>query len=85
MFCLSSLRDWEAGTPSVNLKCDPEEAVRLRDSYEAVQPGYHMSKIHWNTVFFHQDVSDSLLLQMIRDSYELVYQSLPRKVKETIA
>lgn len=84
MFCLTSLRDWELGTPSVNVKCDPEEAVRLREIYEAVKPGYHMSKIHWNTVSFHQDVTDVLLVQMIQNSYSLVYQSLSRKVQETL-
>lgn len=84
MFCLTSLRDWELGQPSVNLKCNPEEAVRLREYYEAVKPGYHMSKVLWNTVYFHRDVTDVLLLQMIHTSYALVYQSLSHKIKNSI-
>jgi predicted DNA-binding protein (MmcQ/YjbR family) len=84
MFCLTSLSDWEQGKPSVNVKCDPERAVQLRTEFHAVTPGYHMSKIHWNTVHFHQDVSDVLLVQMIRDSYSLVYQSLTKKIKNSL-
>lgn len=84
MFCLTSLSDWEQGKPSVNVKCDPERAVQLRTEFQAVTPGYHMSKIHWNTVHFHQDVSDVLLVQMIRDSYSLVYQSLTKKIKNSL-
>jgi predicted DNA-binding protein (MmcQ/YjbR family) len=84
IFCLTSLRDWELGQPSVNLKCNPEEAVLLRESFEAVKPGYHMSKKHWNTVYFHRDVTDVLLVQMIHISYALVYQSLSQKIKNSI-
>jgi predicted DNA-binding protein (MmcQ/YjbR family) len=84
IFCLTSLRDWELGQPSVNLKSNPEEAVLLRESFEAIKPGYHMSKKHWNTVYFHRDVTDVLLLQMIHTSYALVYQSLSQKIKNSI-
>jgi predicted DNA-binding protein (MmcQ/YjbR family) len=74
MFALISLKNPE----SVNLKCDPEKAEELRQNYEAVIPGFHMSKTHWNTVFFNRDVNDQLLLQMVDDSYKLVIAGLPK-------
>ena len=45
MFCLTSLSEWEKGTPSLNLKCDPEKAILLREEFQAIKPGYHMSKV----------------------------------------
>lgn len=81
MFALTSVRDWEAGSPSVNLKCDPECAEELRANFEAITPGYHMSKIHWNTVAFNKDVSDKMICELIDDSYELVVKSLTKKAR----
>ncbi|MEY3844033.1 MAG: hypothetical protein RL293_455 [Bacteroidota bacterium] len=66
---------------SLNLKCDPEKAIELRETYQGVQPGYHMNKKHWNSVLLNEDVSDKLLLELIDHSYELVYASLPKKVR----
>ncbi len=80
MFCLTSLNEWEKGTPSLNLKCDPDRAQELRAEYEAIIPGWHMSKIHWNTVAFNGDVSDKMMLELINDSYELVFKSLTKKI-----
>lgn len=57
---------------AVNLKCDPERALELRDLYPAVNPGWHMNKKHWNTVTLDGSLSDDLLLEMVRDSYRLV-------------
>ena len=84
MFCLTSLKKWEEGDHSINLKCDPERALELRAEYEAVEPGYHMSKIHWNTITFNSDVSDKMLLELINHSYELVFKSLTKKVQNEI-
>ena len=84
MFCLTSLQNWENGNPSLNLKCDPEKAIELRAAYEAIQPGYHMSKKHWNTVFFHNDVATKMLVELINHSYDLVFESLPKKIKQEI-
>ena len=84
MFCLTSLRKWEEGNPSLNLKCNPEEALVLRAQFEAIQPGYHMSKVHWNTVLLNQDVLDKKVCHLINHSYELVFSSLPKKMKEEI-
>lgn len=80
MFALTSL----SNPVSVNLKCDPEKALEYRAMYNAVSPGYHMSKTHWNTVHFNEDVDDVLLLQMIKDSYNLVVQGLSKKIRETL-
>ncbi len=63
----------------VNLKCDPERAIQLRDEYEGIQPGYHMSKIHWNSVYKDMDVPDELFYELIDHSFELIVNSLPKK------
>ena len=63
---------------SVNLKCDPEWALELRARYEAVRPGYHQNKRHWNTVELDGTVEDAELREMIDHSYELVITRLPR-------
>jgi predicted DNA-binding protein (MmcQ/YjbR family) len=75
MFCLTSLKAWENGTPSTNLKCDPAKALELRAEYEAIRPGYHMSKVHWNSVDFNMDVSDRMICELINNSYDLVSNS----------
>ena len=84
MFALSSLSQWEKGEASVNLKCDPERALELRAEYDAVQPGFHMSKVHWNTVKVDGDVSDKLFRELISHSYELVFKSLTKKLQAEI-
>ena len=64
---------------SVNLKCDPERAVELRAEYEGVKPGYHMNKVHWNTVDLAGDVPGPLLRELISHSWDLVVASMPKK------
>ncbi|MFI1945247.1 MmcQ/YjbR family DNA-binding protein [Streptomyces virginiae] len=74
VFALSALD----GEPlKVNLKCDPELAVRLREEHEAIVPGYHMNKRHWNTVTV-GGVPDTMLRELVEDSYDLVVAGLPR-------
>jgi predicted DNA-binding protein (MmcQ/YjbR family) len=84
MFCLSSLKEWEKGTPSLNLKCNPERALELRAEYESINPGFHMSKVHWNTIDFNNDVTDKMIYELINHSYELVFKSLTKKIQEEI-
>lgn len=84
MFALSSLSQWEKGQPSVNLKCDPDKAAELRAEYSAIQPGYHMSKIHWNTINVNQKVSDKMIKELIDHSYELIFKSLSKKIQTDI-
>lgn len=75
IFALADLH----GVPfKVNLKCDPEYALELRDAYQGVQPGYHMNKQHWNTVNFESDVPEGLLRALIDHSYRAVALKLPR-------
>jgi predicted DNA-binding protein (MmcQ/YjbR family) len=69
---------------AVNLKCDPFLAMELRDRYEAVTPGYHMNKVHWNTVILDSTIPVKEIFLMIDHSYELVYKSLSGKEKEKI-
>jgi len=78
MFALCDVEDFKG----VNLKCDPERAIELREQFEGINPGYHMSKKHWNTVSLFSDVTDEFLLQLTKDSYDLIYASLPKKVRE---
>ncbi len=68
--------------PEVNLKCDPDRAIELRDRYEAVRPGYHMNKRHWNTVVLDGSLPDALVLELVDHSYDLVFKSLSRAVRE---
>jgi predicted DNA-binding protein (MmcQ/YjbR family) len=69
----------------VNLKCDPERALELRDRYEDIIPGYHMNKKHWNTIMLGGRLSNALIKELIQHSYELVVASLPKKVREELA
>jgi predicted DNA-binding protein (MmcQ/YjbR family) len=64
---------------SVTLKCDPAWALELRAMYEAVRPGYHTNKRHWNTVELDGSVANAELRDMVAHSYELVVKSLPRE------
>lgn len=84
MFALSSLSQWEKGEPSVNLKCDPERALELRAQYDSINPGYHMSKQHWNTVEVNGDVDAALLRELIDHSYQLIFNSLTKKLQAEI-
>jgi len=69
---------------SVNLKSDPETAIELREKFDAVQPGYHMNKKHWNTVVIDGSVPDTLLKNWIDHSYELVASGLTKKQKAAL-
>jgi len=66
---------------TVNLKCDPEKAILLRDEYEDIQPGFHMNKKHWNTVFFEASLDNKMLKELISHSYDCVCSKLPKKDK----
>ena len=76
MFALAALDEVPA---RANLKCDPDRALELRDRYEEVQPGYHMSKKHWNTVDLEGGIPEREIKGMIDHSYELVVKSLSKK------
>lgn len=63
----------------INLKCDPVKASTLRNLYEEVQPGIHMNKRHWNSVDPQGTLDDEIIREWIKDSYDLVIESMPRK------
>ncbi len=65
----------------VNLKCDPEWTLTLREEHEDIQPGYHMNKKHWNTVNIEGALSDGFILKLVDHSYDLVISTLSSKVK----
>ena len=79
IFLLVSL---DASPLQFNAKCEPSTAIELREEYAAIQPGYHMNKQHWNTIIVDGTIPVKLLKQMIDDSYDLVVQSLPKKLQE---
>lgn len=80
MFALCNVDDFK----SVNLKCDPERAIDLRETYQGILPGWHMSKIHWNTVQMNSDVAPDLILELIDHSYSLVVSSLTKKLQHEL-
>jgi predicted DNA-binding protein (MmcQ/YjbR family) len=69
---------------SINMKCDPIRALELRERYDAIIPGFHMNKRHWNTVKIDGTLPDTLILEMIDHSYTLVLNGLPRFIKENL-
>ena len=76
MFALTGL---DRLPTQINLKCDPEYALELRDQYGDITGGYHMSKKHWNTVIVEGDLEDQLILSLIDHSYDLVVSSFTKK------
>ena len=81
MFALASL---EKRPVTVNLKCDPEKALELREEYEEISPGYHMSKIHWNTVTIDGSLSNKLIMELTDDSYNLVVKGMSKKKQKDL-
>ena len=79
MFALTGLDDPEF---KVNLKCDPDRSVVLREEYESIRPGWHMNKKHWNTVHVDGSFPEELFVELIDHSYVLVVKSLPKKIRE---
>jgi len=77
MFALLSLE----GDADINLKCDPERAIDLREHYTDIVPGYHMNKTHWNTLHLNGNLDDGLVRELIDHSYDLVVASLTRKLR----
>ncbi len=81
MFALIPL---ERLPPQMNLKCDPERAIELRENFNAVKPGFHMSKKHWNTIELEGDVNAKKLSMMIDHSYDLVVSKLTKKLQKEL-
>lgn len=79
MFCLGNIKNFD----SINLKCDPEMAVNLRDEYPQIVPGWHMNKTMWNTVYL-EGLQEKFIESLILHSYQEVVRKLPKKIKQTI-
>ena len=80
MFALTGIDEFAF----INLKCNPEAAIKHREQYEGVTPGYHMNKTLWNSVYLNKDVSDKLIFQWIDDSYDLIVSSLSKKLQKEL-
>jgi predicted DNA-binding protein (MmcQ/YjbR family) len=79
-----ALTDTE-GEFSINLKCNPEKAIELREQFHgSVLPGYHMSKKHWNTILVHGKIPENLIWHWIDESYQLVVNKLTKAQKRTL-
>ena len=82
MFALTGLDNEEF---RVNLKCDPDRTIELREEYDCIIPGYHMNKQHWNTVIIGDgNISEKLQRELTDHSYELIVSSLPKKVQKEL-
>src|SRR5690554_1217963 len=81
MFALTDIEKFE----SINLKCDPMEALELRAVHEEIKPGYHMNKKHWNTVQTQGSLGDDFIKKLIKDSYNLVVSKLPKKDQKLLS
>lgn len=79
MFCLCDIENFV----SVNLKCDPEKAIELREQFTQVVPGWHMNKTMWNTVYF-EGLSEKMIVELILHSYDEVVRKLPKKIQTEI-
>ena len=79
MFAVTVPEDYPA---RINLKCDPERAIELRDEHKAIKPGWHMNKRHWNTVVLDGSLPPKLVRELVEYSYQLVVAALPKKARE---
>ena len=82
IFAISAL---DRAPLEVSVKCEPDLAVALRDTYPAIRPGYHLNKRHWNTVTVDGSLPDQLVRDLIEDSYDLVVSALPKRVRAELA
>lgn len=85
MFLIAPLDKWDNGLASINLKCDPEYALELREEYESIVGGFHSNKKHWNTLYLHQgELKAQLIMALINHSYKMVVKGMPKKVRERL-
>jgi predicted DNA-binding protein (MmcQ/YjbR family) len=85
MFLLTSLKNWEEGVQFLNLKCDEDYAQELRTEYMSIEPGWHMSKKLWNSVYIYKgELSPKFVLELIDHSYDMVVKGLPKKLRNQL-
>jgi len=80
IFCLTDLE----GDFSINVKNEPEKNIELREEYPAIKPGYHMSKIHWNTIEIDGSIPDDFIKNLIDESYDLVVMKLTKQEQQKL-
>jgi predicted DNA-binding protein (MmcQ/YjbR family) len=80
IFSLTDIRSYNG----VNVKCNPEKAIELREEYFGVTPAFHMNKRHWNTISVDGSISDKLIKEWIKDSYYIVVSTMPKKKQTEI-
>ena len=80
IFCLTDINEFEF----INLKCNPETAIEMRERYTEVTPGYHMNKKHWNSLNINGNIPTQLIKAWIINSYQLVIKTLPRKIQKEL-
>lgn len=86
MFALFPLEKWEKGEGTVNLKCDPDYALELRETYQSIEAGWHMSKKHWNSLYIYKgELTPQLVFQLIDHSYDMVVKGMPKKMREELS
>lgn len=78
MFALADINEFSY----INLKCDPSYALELRSNYNEIIGAYHMNKTHWNSVSTKGSLSENFIKSMISDSYNLIYNKLPKKIRD---
>jgi predicted DNA-binding protein (MmcQ/YjbR family) len=81
LFAISAL---EREPLEVSVKCEPELAIALRQSYPAIRPGYHLNKRHWNTLTLDGSLPDRVVRDLVEDSYDLIVSALPKRVREEL-
>jgi predicted DNA-binding protein (MmcQ/YjbR family) len=72
------------GQPIISVKHTPEHGAQLREKYADIVPGYYLNKVHWSSMFLNGSVPEAVLKQMLDESYELIFNSLPRKIQNEI-
>jgi len=85
MYVLLPLEKWERGEAFINLKCDPNYAIELRETYESIEPGFHMSKTHWNSVYVYKnELEPKFVLELIDHSYDMVVKGMTKKLRDAL-
>ncbi|APX99310.1 MmcQ/YjbR family DNA-binding protein [Lacinutrix venerupis] len=82
MFALTPLDKWDKGEASINLKANPEYSIKLRAIYKSIEPGFHMNKKHWNSIYLYKGELDAnLIMELIDHSYAMVVNGLSKKAR----
>jgi len=85
MFLLTSLKKWEEGVQFLNLKCDEDYAQELREEYVSIEPGWHMSKKLWNSVYIYKgELQPQFIFELIDHSYDMVIKGMTKKMRDTL-